>query len=460
MWALALLPGCGGGGGGGGGAGGGTSDTTSPSIAFTAPASSGTPSYEADPDDLPASISVRYSDSGGINVSSFSASFSFQGVSFDITDLFPSPGSSSASTSSDISPIYWTVISKYSLSTLSKTRDLGLYGVSSGSTGVLHLLDVDDTAGVLVAAATSRNALVFLNTSNGAVVKEVSLTDRPTIIRCCPAHGTVLVAFESQPSVYIYNISSGDREDIVSLPSTPMAMALNRVASTAFVIFDNTYSQNNSNPIRVIDCSDNTVTAGNLDHLPQRITTDGQSGNRLFYAGGIGGDKGIYSYSSGNETKIASLSDLPEDLAYDSTNGYFFTADYSNDLVDVYSEASGAMAAQLQVGDQPFSLGMVSSAGKLFALNKGTDTATVISTSNPSVSSTISLSSDPVGLATDVSGGSLYILQNIWQISETESGTITASIRDSSGNRGSVSLGISVTPVSTGGPDNPTTPDG
>lgn len=475
-----LTPGCGGGGGGGpavdngvvdngnnnngggtvdnggggtvdDGGGGVVADTTKPTVTFTAP--TGGSSYQADPAKLPSSVSVRYSDDTDIVPGSFTATFRFGGITFNIASLF-SAGLTTATATTGSSPLFWTPVSSYNMTSLSSGAFLELFGASSGSTGVFNLLDVDTQRNLLVAAATSRNALVIFNTASGTVNQEITLPAMPIVVRTCPAHGKVYVAFSNLNSIYSYNISTGATEAILSMGGAPMTMAMNQAVSIAYVIFSN------STALKTIDCSDNAISSGTLQNIPQRITTNDANPAQLFYAGGIGVDKGIYSWTASVETKIASLSALPEDIAFDSGTNRFFTADYSNNTVQAYNASTGALISNIIVGNQPFSLENASSVGKVFVLNKGSDSVSVIDAASAAIETTLSLGADPIALVANNENGTLYVLKNIWQISASQTGTLTASIKDSAGNVGTTSINITVTPVTSGGPENPTTPDG
>jgi len=448
VFAIPFASGCGGGGGGGGGAP--AADTTPPSIAFTSPAPSASHSYEADPQSLPALLSLSYSDAGGINTSGFNASFLFRNITFNLTSLF-NPGAGSASTGSNSSPLYWTIISKYNTSTNAKTGDIAVFGVSSGSTGVLNLLDVDESAGIVIFAATSRNKLLYVNTTTGAVEREISLSSSPSIIRSCPAHNKIYVAYSGSSAISSFSVPAGVAGGALTMPAVPKAIALNRASSKAFVIFEN------SQTLVTIDCAANTSTTTTLNYLPQRIAVDGLSSNKLYYAG-YGADKGIFQLSSGVQSKLFSLTDLPEDFAFDSQTNRFLLVYYGVDNVEIRNAADGTLFGQPAVGHNPFSLRSAAAASRAYVLNKGSDSVTVINTSNSTVASTISLTADPVGMAVDSTNNALYVLQNIWAISAATPGVISASVKDAAGNTGNTSMNITVNPVSSGNPGGPGTP--
>lgn len=448
---LSVSPGCGGGGGGGaaGGGGGSTPDVTAPSISFSSP--SGTLSYEADPSSLPSQLAVSYSDAGGVRSSTFSATLSFRGASFDLAGLF-SAGSSSATTGSNASPLYWTIISKYNIGDGSLLGHIGVYGVSSGSSGALNMLDADPRDNILAAAASSRNKLLIINLTSGATQREISLAAAPAVIRTCPEYGKVYVAYQNSATLDSYTLSTGALEAQITLPAAPKSMALNRVASKAYVIYEN------SQTLTTINCNGNSVSSASIGQIPQRISTDGLAAGKIYYAGGIGANKGVYSYLSGVENKLFSVAELPEDLWYDNVSDKLFLVNYGTDAVDAYNAATGALAAQTAVGDQPTSAAGAPASAKAFTLNKGSDTISVLNSSTGALSSTISLIADPVGMSADTSNGVLYVLQNIWAISTTSTATLTASVGDNSGNTANTSLTLTIRPVATGGPGTPGTP--
>ena len=439
---LVALAGCGGGGGGGGG--GATGDTTNPTVAFSSP--SGTLSYEADPDDLPSPLTVTYSDASGVTTSSFAAIFNFRNQTFNLTSLF-SPGSTSATTS-ESAPLYWTLLSKYSLAGALEA-DIGVFGVSSGSTGVLNHLDAAGEDNIVAVAAASRQKVILLTASTGAVAREISLTGSPIIVRLCPDQDKVFVALENSSNIYVYSTTTGSLLSTLTLPATPKAMDLNRVSNTAFIIYENTTRMTR------INCTNNAVTPVDLSQIPQRIVVDGLSTNKIYYAGGIGGDKGVYEVTTSSETKRFSLSELPEAMAFDNTLNFIYLADFGNDRANIYNTASGAAITQTNVGDRPFNIQAANGRAKVFCLNKGSDSVSILHSNSGSVLGTINLSADPVGLAVDNTNSSVYVLQNLWDISSTTSGTLTASIRDKAGNTGTKTLNLSISPVVTGGPGSP-----
>jgi len=439
-----FISGCGGGGGGGGAP---APDTTSPTINFTTPSPSGTLTYNADPTSLPANLAVLYSDSGGLSTSTFSPSFTFRGVTFSLTSLF-SAGASSASTSSDTSPVYWTTVAKYGITTGTSIGNLPVFGVSSGSTGVLNLIDIDSTNNIAVVAATSRKKINYIGTTDGSLKKEITLSGTPTIVRACPSQSKVYVAMSSSSSILVYSLPGGALSGTITLSATPKSMAVNTTAGKAYVIYDN------STNLSIINCSDNSVASDTLDYIPQRIITNNQASSKLYYAGGIGSDKGVYQYSSTGQSKIFSLSALPEDIAFDSTQNRIAVVDYDANTVGIYDASSGSLSGTVSVGTRPFSIKAAQS--KFYVLNKTSDSVSIINASAAALSGTITLSADPVGLAIDSS--SLYVLQNLWEIASQTTATLSASIKDTSGNTGQTSITLTINPVSTGGPDTPSTP--
>lgn len=442
--------GCGGGGGGGGG-GGSAADTTAPSIAFTTPSPSGSLTYNADPTSLPSSLAVAYSDASGVQSSTFSSIFTFRGVSFNLTSLFTA-GGSAASASPGVSPLYWTIVSRYNMTSLAESSKFTIFGVSSGSSGSLRFMDSDSMAGMLYVGAASRNVLLFVNLSTGAVSATVQLSGVPSIVRACPAQSKVYVSVDGDPRVWVYNSTTGAQRNVITLDAKPKSMVVNRVSSTLYAIYEN------SNTLATVSCADDSVTSAALSWLPQRIVTDGLAANAIYYAGGIGADKAIYKRVNGAEQKIAALAELPEDMTFDNSRNLLFLSSYGADTVAVYDSTDGSLEGTVAVGDQPFSLESAAAANKTFCLNKGSDTVSIISNSGRSISSTINLTADPVGLVADTTNGMLYVLQNVWELSTQTTATLSAGVSDNAGNSGGASLNLTIRPVSTGGPSSPNPP--
>ncbi len=448
------VPGCGGGGGGGGGdTTGGGSAGAAPVVTFTSPASSGSVSYKENA--LPASISFSYSDPDGINSSSAKSTFTFRNTSFDLADLL-NASASSASTSSDISPLYWTIAAKYNVSTGALITNYRIFGASGGASALLNLIDIDIPSGTLIVASNSRNKLIFINSTSGATIREVSLSASPEIIRTCPADGKVIVASKDSSTLQIYSVSTGDLLATPGLGAEPHAMVINKQTSIAYAIFANP-----SKDLSIIDCSAESVSSGTLQHLPQLVEAGTTATGNLYYAGGTGADRGIYLYGAGADTKLVSLDSFPESIACDSAGNRMSASYYGDDKVVIYDLSNGSAIAERTVGDQPLSVAVAQSAARVFSLNKGVDSVSSIDASSGALLSTISLAADPVGMVIDDTNGYLYVLENFWDITTTENGTLNVSVEDSQGNLGSTALNVTIEPVSSGDPggSDPGTPD-
>ncbi len=448
IFLLPLISSCGGGGGGGGGGGTSGPDNTGPTVNIVSPTAT---SFPANPDSLPASVSFSYSDSSGILASSSIGKFLFRGVEFDFSSYI-SQGASTASTSgTGTSPLYWSVISAFD-GNLNFTGYINVFAVSNASTGRYDLIDIDTGNNTLIVAAPERKILIFKNASTGASIREVSLSEKPIMLQVCPAYGKVYVAFENSSSLSSYNTSTGISAGLVTLPQTPYSMTINRTASKAYVIFNDT-----SNTLTSFNCANNTVSTVYLSNMPQRITTDGQMTDRLFFSGGVGLTKGVYKYQNGVETKIFSIDSLPVSLSYESSRDRLFMA-YFDDTISVYNPNTGALIQDLTVGDQTFSVDSDPSASRTFSLSKDSDTVSVISGATPAVTNTLPLSFNPVGMAIDSVNSKLFVLQNIWDITSNTSGVLTVSIKDQNENSGSKSVTLNITPVSIGDIESPNPP--
>jgi len=432
------------GGGGGGGSTGVTVDNQGPLITFVSPAESSSLSYEANPDSLPSNITISFSDVSGIDTSSFSYVFDFQNVVFNLSDLF-TVNSNSAVTNETISPLYWTVISKYSMNNSSKVDEIKVFGVSSGSSGILNLIDFVESQNIIVFACTSRNYLIYVDAATGNTVDETPLNWQPSIIGAYPDSNRLVVAYDGSNTISIVNTQNGSIEQNIVLAGEPFTLALNKNTGTAYITYQD------STQVTMIDMSDLTVQSDNFQVQPVRTAVDNQPTGRLFYAGGSGPTRGIYQYSSGGEMLLFTISEVPESISFESDSQRLFLADYAKDSVSVYNALTGQFVIGLSVGQNPFSL-ISSNEYYTYSMNKGNDSITVINSSSGSIQTTINLDFTPVGFIDDSTGGYLYVLENIWDISSTETGTITATVEDSSDNLSSKSVDISITPVSSGGP--------
>lgn len=445
--------GCGGG-GGGGGAGGGGGGHADPVVNITSPTSS---TFKTN--NLPSTVSFNYSDSDGIDTGTAKAVFTFQGISFDLSELL-SATTGSASASPDTSPLNWTIASKYNASTGAHIADYKVFGSSSGASSEFSFIEIDPLAGVLVIASTTRQKMLYINSSTGAAIREISLASSPKSIRSCPAHGKVLVSLDGSSAISIYSITTGSLSASVPLGAEPSALAVNKQTSTAYAVFPD-----QSKTLAIIDCADNSVTTSALDYEPNAkvIETDGAATGNLYYVGGTGDDRGIYLYGAGSDTKVVSLPQIftdlnPGSIALDSSTGRISGAYYADDVVLIYDLSDGSTTAQRPVGDKPFSVVAAPSAGRFFSLNKGSDSVSVINSSSGALAATINLASDPLGMVVDDTNSHLYVLQNIWEITTSESASLNVSVDDSKGNTGAASMNLTVEPVSQGGPA-PTTPD-
>jgi YVTN family beta-propeller protein len=311
-------------------------------------------------------------------------------------------------------------------------------------------VDADETNGILYVAATSRNRLIYVNLTTGATIREVTLPGKPAIIRACPSQNRILVAYENSANIYAYT-SAGAYAGTVAVSGTPWGMALNRTTSTAYAIFSN------STNMSVINCATLSASAVSLGNIPQVIASDGAATARVYYAGGLGAARGIYLISGGAETKLASLAENPEDLAYDAASNRLFAADFDDDTVTVLNAGTGAVIATVALGPQsqaPFSLRPAPQStglSALYILNKDTDTVSILGTTSAAVTGTISLAAEPVGLATDGSARVLYVLLNLWDLQASAPLQLQSRIRDSAGNAGTASVTLTIQPDTGGG---------
>jgi YVTN family beta-propeller protein len=99
----------------------------------------------------------------------------------------------------------------------------------------------------------------------------------------------------------------------------------------------------------------------------------------------------------------------PYGIAYDSSNGYVYVANWNSNNVSVINGANNTVIASIAVGSEPQGVAYDSSNGYVYVTNEGSNSVSVINGANNTVIASIAVGSEPDGAAYDSSNGYVYV---------------------------------------------------
>jgi len=423
-----------------------TVDLTPPSLSITYPTAGAQflnytrPSY----------ISVSYSDSGsGVSVTSLEASFTLQGRTIDISDLFgkdPAANASQSNTSAATSnPLARTTISSFTSSALDAPASS--WTVPRAAAVTLKLLQVDDSR--LLAWDSQGYSVRLLDASSGALSAFTPFSSKPLSAAVSGASNRFYAVFSGDPRLYVYSLSSGAQLAAVSLPGNPAELSYNSVLDRVYISFS---AGPAGQRISVWKCAEEAFGAGiPLDHVPNKIAA-WQSATDSVVTAFWAVDTHIYLVDSSGEKLIdAAIGDIePGDLLADSASGFIFAAMYEDPgRVAAVNATSGAVT-NIAVGRLP-SLLFPGAPGEILSVSDGDGAVSVISTSSLSVSATAAPSA-PVSDGLYLPGAGAYFLaEDVWKLPDRIPCTVSAAIQDAAGNTGTGQVTFQVAPGAFGG---------
>ena len=323
-------------------------------------------------------------------------------------------------------------------------------GASDGIYNVLSQIVSDDSAKIVSASWTngcesyvgqslqnSENTLLQAAAVDGQSVF-VSTGDQGS--EGCNVNGVVSAPTGSDPvaqvvdastgTVYVANKSSNtvsvDGEGTTSNPSDfatsgsvttgtkPDAIGLDSSLGKVFVANATTnslttFATSTCNQTTTSGCASPTqfVSSGNLSS-PRVLAANGST----LYVGNSSGAVAVFNVSASTPTFVATVtlpsSSVPSALAVDTTNGFVYVADGTNDRVEYFdaltcnaSTTTGCSTtpATVSVGNDPIGLAVDAATGSLYVANAGTDGGiSVLSLSTHDVTTTISTGPSVSGL--------------------------------------------------------------
>ncbi|MFA6448740.1 MAG: hypothetical protein WCX65_04660 [bacterium] len=419
-------------------------DTTLPTISFTAPPNASGPYPTSVPPDV---ISVAYSDTGsGADAASLDVSFSLQGRTVSISDMFgrdPAANASSSRTDAAISnPFARTSVSVFSSNNFNlaptKSFTVGRCGsnsqhISSDGISQIYVWDTEcDTVWGL-----SGDASFEIKISGAKIAAVAGDADH------------IYVGLKDDPHLYFYSKTTRALEKSIVLPDSPAAFATVLRGCRLFIAYKTRAE------IGRLSAADTLASPAAISVTPLFLSSWKRSdaGDDDILIVGWQAQYRLFRISqSGTISQTANLGDsAPKDLAVYDYN-FAYVSRYADGGVRKINVADGsAIDAVIGAGSSP--RGIFIAGQQLLVSNSGAGGGT------PSVSflNAISLINEGGGAvtapATDGEYLNLlfYILEDLWQIQSQKTITLTATIKDRAGNTSApVSISITVAPESPG----------
>ncbi len=226
-----------------------------------------------------------------------------------------------------------------------------------------------------------------------------------------PSTGTLYIANKSSNTLSVdsegttSNPTNFTTRGSVSTGAGPDAVALDAPAGKVFVANANgtltVVSTSTCNQSTTTGCSSPTqIASGGHLSAPAALAVNGST----LYVGNGNGKVAIYNASTNafvTSVTLPSLS-VPTALAVDSTNGFVYIADGTNNRIEYFNASTcnatvtsscGSVPTIVSVGNDPVALTLSTTAGDLYVANAGTGGGiSVVSLSSHSVVKTISTS--------------------------------------------------------------------
>ena len=123
------------------------------------------------------------------------------------------------------------------------------------------------------------------------------------------------------------------------------------------------------------------------------------------------GDNTTSVISDATDTVVATVKvgGGPAAVAYDSSKGEVLVANEGDNTTSIISDATDTVVATVKVGVNPSAIAYDSDKGEVFVANEGTDTVSVISEGTDTVVATVLVGQSPVGVAFDSSKGEVFV---------------------------------------------------
>ncbi len=250
-------------------------------------------------------------------------------------------------------------------------------GVVSAPTGSDPVAQVVD--------ATTGTAYVANKSSNSVSVDSEGTTSNPS-------------DFATSGSV-----TTGTKPDAISLDSSLGKVFVANATSSSLT----TFATSTCNQTTTSGCASPTqiMSGGDLSN-PRALAANGST----LYVGNSNGTVAVYNASTNAYVDTVTLpsSSVPSALAVDTTNGFVYVADGTNDRVEYFDTSTcnastttgcSTTPASVSVGNDPMSIAVDAAAGSLFVANAGTGGGiSVLSLTTHAVTATISTGPSVSGL--------------------------------------------------------------
>lgn len=447
---------CGGGGGGGGGGSTAqppaitppaTGDTTAPSIVFTFPADGA----EFTMPSIPSHVDVAYSDtSGSVTVSTLDVSFKLNGRTVSLTDLFGKDAAlnkSSSTTSGNLNdPLLRMPVSIFTSAETTFANPLQTLSIDRKGSGAASFSCVAGTQHAYVWNPAD-SAIYSISLTGTPSSSAVALGFAPSAFEDASDKGKFYVAKSGAAAIYVYNSNSSQLLKTVALADEPALIAYHPETGKLYIAYKNQAK------LARLDAQTDALDAYSVSvaAVPALLQTRrGQSTGGVFTIIATGGKFHLIEYDAAGSA--APVRDVQLGLAQPSdmefvTSGYVYLSNFSSNTVTRVSLADNS-SADIAAGQFPKKIFSGGSAAA-YVMNSGGKTMTLIQ--GAAASANYQFSSLPLDGSSACSSGQILTLEDIWSIATRTPATLTATIKDPSGNTGTVSITIYVKPESLGG---------
>lgn len=442
---LILIAGCGGGGGGGSSSGGGATpatpaapDTTAPAIVIAYPANNAEFTVNA----LPSYVQLTYADAGGLDLSTLNVSLTLNGRTMDITGLFATDSVQNAATTrtdvSETNPLYRTAVTRFARSDTGFASATGTAAIPRGTASAMGLECLDNTGRAAVWSPGLSSAYV-LPAGGAFQAAEVSLGFTP--VTAAAASGVLYAAQSGFSKLFAINADTGSVANIITLADEPAHLAFHAETGKMYIAYKSAATLQVSRLDTALGIVDQTIPVAYTPVLIGARAGDATEG--VFIVGATAGQFRMFPYNgSGVQGQAAALGlTQPSALAYDAASGNVYLSRFDTGNL-TRAESTGA-TSDIAVGANPRGV-FANGAGNVAAINSGSKSiSNVVGTS---VVSTATFDAPPLAGLADCGSNYTYLLQDLWSLDTQTPGTLTATIKDTSGNTGAASITLQFSP--------------
>jgi len=417
-------------------------DSTPPVIAFTNPAQGAEYTISS----LPGYISLSYSDTqSAVRASTLDVTFSVNGRSVDISDLFGKDDSLNAvstQTSRD-DPLSITVVSRYGKDDTDFSRALDTAAVRRAGAGSLRIT-CDDLSSNAVVWNPAAPEIYIVAMEGELTVTPVALGLAPAAAATAGEAGRIYLSHAGFNGLSVYSGTSGQWISSIPLPDQPALLEYHPRSGKIYVGYKTDAR------ISRIETSDDSLDefSVNLEFPPVLLGTRRGQGDASVFAVAVSGSRfHLFEFDAtgGILRDVALKQTQPQDMEF-VASGHIYLSNFSDNTVTrvVLSDNS---SEEIQVGRLP---------RKMF--RSGPDSAYVINSGDRTISeirgavagAPTRMEPFPIDGNADCSRNFKFVLEDILSVTSRIPGTITASVGDSAGNRGTAGLSIFIKPESIG----------